>query len=98
MGGDRDRRRRVQRRITALEGPCHRGLVGHASDDEVFFEDPERRQQTLRLLGVPHQCADPVARLVAYETGREPSEVIPYRVRPPVKPVTIGQMVELEAS
>jgi len=44
------------------------------------------------------QCADPVARLVAYETGREPSEVIPYRVRPPVKPVTIGQMVELEAS
>lgn len=43
------------------------------------------------------QCADPVARLVAFEIGRDPADVVPYRVRPPVKPVTIGQIAELEA-
>jgi hypothetical protein len=44
------------------------------------------------------QCADPVAQLIAYETGGHPREVEPYRVRPPVKPVTIAQMAELEES
>lgn len=37
-----------------------------------------------------------VAQLVAFETGRDPGKVEPYRVRPPVKPVTIGQMAALD--
>jgi NAD(P)H-nitrite reductase large subunit len=42
------------------------------------------------------QCADPVAQLVAFETGRDPADVLPYRVRPPLKPVTIGEMAGLQ--
>ena len=44
------------------------------------------------------QCADSVAQLIAAETGIKPGDVEPYRVRPPVKPVTIAQMAELEES
>jgi len=42
------------------------------------------------------QCAQAVAQLVAFERGRDPGEVTPYRVRPPVKPVTLGQMAALD--
>lgn len=44
------------------------------------------------------QCADSVAQLIAAETGVKPQDVEPYRVRPPVKPVTIAQMAGLEES
>lgn len=44
------------------------------------------------------QCADSVAQLIAFETDTRTREIEPYRVRPPIKPVTIGQMAELEES
>lgn len=44
------------------------------------------------------QCADSVAQLIAYETDTNPRNIEPYRVRPPVKPITIGQLASMEQS
>ena len=66
---------------------------GHRSPNEVKFH-------TRCGMGPcqGRQCADSVAQLIAYETGRNPRDVEPYRVRTPVKPISIGQMAELEES
>lgn len=66
---------------------------GHQSPNEVKF-------YTRCGMGPcqGRQCADSVAQLIAYETKCEPSGVVPYRVRTPVKPITVGQMAELEES
>lgn len=42
------------------------------------------------------QCADSVAQLIAAETGQRPANIEPYRVRTPLKPITIGEMAELK--
>jgi len=42
------------------------------------------------------QCGLPLIQTVARLTNREPREVLPHRARPPLKPVTLGQMAALE--
>jgi NADPH-dependent 2,4-dienoyl-CoA reductase/sulfur reductase-like enzyme len=42
------------------------------------------------------QCAESVAQLIASETRSAPSDVEPYRVRTPLKPITIGELAGLE--
>jgi NADPH-dependent 2,4-dienoyl-CoA reductase/sulfur reductase-like enzyme len=42
------------------------------------------------------QCGLPLIQTVASLTNREPREVLPHRARPPLKPVTLGQMAALE--
>jgi NADPH-dependent 2,4-dienoyl-CoA reductase/sulfur reductase-like enzyme len=77
--------------ITA--GDVRRALGnGHRSPNEVKFH-------TRCGMGPcqGRQCADSVAQLIAAETGVRPESVQPYRVRTPLKPITIGEMAELES-
>ncbi len=64
---------------------------GHGSPNEVKFH-------TRCGMGPcqGRQCADSVAQLIAYETGKDPRDVEPYRVRTPLRPISIGQMAALE--
>jgi len=44
------------------------------------------------------QCAESVAQLIASETGQAPGDVEPYRVRTPLKPITIAELANLQTS
>ena len=43
------------------------------------------------------QCGYTITRLLAEATGRKPSDVGFYRARPPLKPITVGELASLEA-
>ncbi len=40
-------------------------------------------------------CATPVACLIAQERAVEPADVGPYRIRPPLKPITLEELAKL---
>jgi NADPH-dependent 2,4-dienoyl-CoA reductase/sulfur reductase-like enzyme len=43
-------------------------------------------------------CGPTVTAIIAAETGRDPGEVGYYRVRPPLKPLTLGELAGLDAT
>jgi NADPH-dependent 2,4-dienoyl-CoA reductase/sulfur reductase-like enzyme len=43
-------------------------------------------------------CGPTVTAIIAAETGRDPGEVGYYRVRPPLKPLTLGELARLDAT
>lgn len=73
-------------------GDIRRALdEGHRSPNEVKF-------YTRCGMGPcqGHQCSSSVSQLIAYETGVDPAKLAPYRIRTPLKPITLGQISALE--
>jgi ribulose 1,5-bisphosphate synthetase/thiazole synthase len=68
------------------------GVVGLAIARSLALAGVKRRTRAGMGLCQGQSCGKLISRIIARETGISISEIVPMRKRPPVNPITLGEL------